>query len=189
MVNDSFPFLYDLCALCGGKISLYPRSQRISRAKKGFCFTLLEIVICIALISFMASAFAWKGSNLVQHYLLRSSAKTLVREIEAAHLLALSYQTDISLKLVNNKGEFSLEWETDEPLLQCRCHNHKLRGVKNVRVDYKDNKTAIAAFSSTSATSCKYIDLEGRGEDGCRIELRQGKPLAIRTIPIEEEEE
>jgi hypothetical protein len=161
--------------------------MRLKSSEKRFSFTLLEVVICIALISMFASVFAWKGNNLLQHYLLRSSAKTIVREINTAHLLALSYQTDVSLKLVQKKGEIFLEWQTEEPLILRRCTSHKMRGVKNILIDYKLATSAmIASFSSASASSCKRIDLQGGGEEGCRIELQEGRPVVIQTIPREE---
>ncbi len=142
----------------------------------------------MALIALLAGAFAWKGNSLVQHYLLRSSSKTILRELETAHLLAMSYQSDIVLKIVNRKGDFFLEWETDEPALKNRCRSHKMRGVKNILADDKlFSSVAIAAFSSTAASSCKHIDLEGSGGESRRIEIQQGKPQAVQTPPKEEE--
>lgn len=170
-----------------GPKNTIPTSRR--RVKKRNSFTLLEVMVCVALLSLLAGTCAWKGHDLLQHYLLRSSAKAIVREIEAAQILSLSYQADIAVTLVKEKEEFFLKWETEEPRLQYRCIPRKMRGVKNARIDYKRSKKAkVADFSSASSSSCAYIDLEGKNE-GCRIELQQGRPLRVRTIHHAEEEE
>lgn len=147
--------------------------RQSANLKRKQAFTLLEVMLCIALISLMASAFAWKGNNLLQHYLLRSSAKTLVREIEAAHLLAMSYQTDIAVVIVKRNGDYFLEWRTDEPPLKKKCRPHKMRGVKNIRIDdYKCAKaTPVAAFSSISSSKCRLIELEGASGDVRSLQL------------------
>src|SRR5579883_572054 len=103
-------------------------ATNLLRMKKKNRFTLIEIMVGIALLAIMAAAFAWKGNNLLQHYLLRNSVKTLLQEVETAHLLAMSYQTDIAVMIIKKKGDFFLEWKTEEPPLQKKRRLHKMRG-------------------------------------------------------------
>lgn len=158
--------------------------------KKVRAFTLLEVVVCVALLAILAGAFAWKGNHLVQHHMVRSSAKTLVREIEAAHVLSLSYQTDIAMRIIKKKGDFFLEWQTAEPCLVQRCSPRKLRGVRDIRIDNKSkiNQTFVD-FTLGKSVSCKYIDLQGKGNETCRIEFRQGKPLRIHMLEDSDEDD
>ena len=101
--------------------------------------------------------------------------KTLLQEVETAHLLAMSYQTDIAVMIIKKKGDFFLEWKTEEPPLQKKRRLHKMRGVKNIRIDDKTCKkeAMIAAFSSTSSTTCRKIELEGIKGDSRILQLER----------------
>ncbi len=149
-------------------------------------FTLLEVVVCIALLAIFASVSIWRGNHLLQHFLLRSSAKTIAQEINTARLLAWSYHADVHLQLKQKGQKILLEWQTDEPLILKHRPSHKIRGVKNILIDGKLCKNAtIASFSAISASSCSKIDLQGMGDEGCRVVLQQGRIVAIQNQTID----
>ncbi len=78
-------------------------------------FTLIEILICMMLLAMAGSVAIYNGGKLLQERRFSTSCEKITSEIMLTKSLALTYQIDIKLLLVQKKGKIYLTRKTDSP--------------------------------------------------------------------------
>lgn len=78
-------------------------------------FTLIEILIAIAILSLIASFSAIQIKKLVDVHRFENGISQLFRELQEAQLLSSTYQTDIALDVNRKEGRIYYRFSTDEP--------------------------------------------------------------------------
>ncbi|MDX8430864.1 MAG: prepilin-type N-terminal cleavage/methylation domain-containing protein [Candidatus Algichlamydia australiensis] len=86
--------------------------------KRKYSFTLIEVMICIALMAMMGGFLAIKSGALLSKHRADSELANLKREIRLARNLSRSYQADITLSLTQTREGLQLIRSTDEPGIQ-----------------------------------------------------------------------
>lgn len=81
--------------------------------KKKQAFTLLEILVCLVLLSMAGSILIFKGGKLLKERRFSSSLEKISSEIAFTKNLALTYQIDIELVLEQKSGKIYLTRKTD----------------------------------------------------------------------------
>jgi prepilin-type N-terminal cleavage/methylation domain-containing protein len=76
-------------------------------------FTLIEILVCLMLLSMAGSLLIYKGGKLLKERRFSSSCEKISSEIAVTKNLALTYQIDIDLVLEQKKGKIYLTRKTD----------------------------------------------------------------------------
>ena len=78
-------------------------------------FTLIEIMIAIAILSVIAVFSAVQIKNLIDVHRFESGTSHLFRQLQEAQTLSSSYQTDIALDIYRKDGQIFYQFSTDEP--------------------------------------------------------------------------
>jgi prepilin-type N-terminal cleavage/methylation domain-containing protein len=85
-------------------------SSRISRT-----FTLLEMLIAIVILSFIASFTAIQIKKLLDSHKFESQVSYLFIALQEAQVLSSVYQTDIALDIYRKDGKLHYRFFTNEP--------------------------------------------------------------------------
>ncbi len=76
-------------------------------------FTLIEILICMAILAIVGSGAIYKGAGLLRDRRFSTSLQKITSEIFLTKSLAQNYQTDIHLILEQKKGKVYLSRHVD----------------------------------------------------------------------------
>ena len=82
-------------------------------------FTLIEIVLCIALLSLVGGLLTYKGKDLISKSQTNSEISKLKKTLDLTQSLALSYHADIEVKLTLEDGaNLKVQITSDEEAVQ-----------------------------------------------------------------------
>ena len=88
----------------------------IKKTKRSF--TLLELLICLTLLSLVGSLFAIQGKQLFERYFFTQETAKLRDVLQLAKEYACCYQCDIEVAFAKSGSSWLLKIQTDEPLLK-----------------------------------------------------------------------
>ncbi|MFA6119650.1 MAG: prepilin-type N-terminal cleavage/methylation domain-containing protein [Parachlamydiales bacterium] len=114
-------------------------------------FTLLEIIICISLLSICFSFVGIKINDALYSYKFKSSLKKIDVYIDFCQKMARSNQADIYLKLSQKNKKVFLEIGTDDKMGFFK-NNKKISDVfENLFFDFEEKKTDCLEFVFSSS--------------------------------------
>lgn len=90
--------------------------QLMQRHRHKKSFTLLEIMICIAIMALAASAMIYPLSGLLKEHRFQQGVKQFVTHLREMQSLALNYQSDMTLQFYQENGKIMCRGVTDEPI-------------------------------------------------------------------------
>ncbi len=111
-------------------------------------FTLLELIVCIAILSLVASLLAFPIKGMVQEHRFYQKVKEVRLLISQVHALALTYQSDMELCIYKEKGCLYCEGRTDEPLKIFKPL--KLEGIARIHFNSQEIKESFRIYMSAS---------------------------------------
>jgi hypothetical protein len=134
-------------------------------------FTLLEIILVVAILSMVASVVGWQIARLVKSYAFQAEVEEIYRAIKQAQVLSLSYQTDISVRFSKEEGLHYYYLHTDEPFAEIPFDREKKALQKVRRITF--NRKPIHTFDF-----CLYSngDMEPRGLLGFFPDKKKEEP-------------
>lgn len=100
-------------------------------------FTLLEIVICIAILGFAAVGIGWQMKSMLAIYNFDRNMGNFCTDLRKAQLVALSDRVDIDLSITKKNGHYQYVFQTDDPL---PCFISKPTNLTGVALIKKGNK-------------------------------------------------
>jgi prepilin-type N-terminal cleavage/methylation domain-containing protein len=134
----------------------------LKRIRSKRSFTLLEILICMALLLSLSAIFAIEGKKFLDTHRFKTTLELLKTEGEKARFQSLIYRTDIELELLENKGELVLRKKCDEPVFS-QIKTISLPGVTEMRYQgKKQKKIAFAKFSCGYCVSSEKVELRNK---------------------------
>lgn len=149
-------------------------------------FTLLEMVISIAVLSLAAAAIGWEMKDVLTTHHFRSNIDRLLLDLKKAQIVALANRADIELRLQKIGKDYSYQFYSDEPLPAFLKKPMKLKGIDKMQKEDKpvEDHTLII-YSSGRIVSSGEISFFQHGGEGVhfnfhkapQIELKEGKPL------------
>ncbi len=81
-----------------------------------FPFTLLEIMVCIAILGLIAGAVGWNIQGLLHRSKTQHAKERLRNHLEELKIMALTHQADIELELIVRGNKIYYKDITDEPI-------------------------------------------------------------------------
>ena len=159
-----------------------------SRRKRVKSFTLLEITLCLALLSLTAGFIIWKVKGALQEVRFSNSFENLMVELQKAQFLALSYQSDLQLEFSHRNGRWFYSTSSDEPSLRKETKKDvELEPLTSLKFnDEKREKLLLKIYSSGRIEPLGVLKLRGPASTR-RVDLRS--PLLIRLLPPTYEKE
>jgi hypothetical protein len=164
----------------------------LKKTKSKRYFTLLEILVCLALITTLSALFGFQGKRLLEKQRIENSLQLLKGEKEKAKFLSLVYQADIDLEIICEKKGLFLQRNCDEPGLASN-KRLSLPGLKDLRYQgQKRKKIVFAKFSSGHVI--EELSLEFRtNEDiwrgllcSLQAQLSDTEKKSLKSIPVME---
>ncbi|MBS3905025.1 MAG: type II secretion system protein [Simkania sp.] len=137
--------------------------------KKKRRFTLLEVLICLAVVGLLSALFGIQGKDLLEQRRLQGSINLIHSEIEKAKFLSLAYRNDVELVLIQKQKEYYLQMKCDEPAF-AKMKALSLPGIIKVRGQKKQASSfQLVNFSSGTLTAVFPCTLYGKNKL-CRID-------------------
>lgn len=100
-------------------------------------FTLLEIVICIAILSLAAVGIGWQMKGMLDIHRFEKSVAIFFTDLRKAQLVALSDRVDIDLTLSKTDKGYEYQFRSDDPLLCFTSKAAVLTGIQEIRSEKK----------------------------------------------------
>lgn len=101
-------------------------------------FTLLEIIIVIAILGLVASVVGWQIATSVKRYAFQNEIEAVYRAIKQSQLLSLVYKTDIDVQFLREDGVFYYCLRTDEPFTHIPFDREKKALHRISRITWND---------------------------------------------------
>lgn len=146
------------------------------RAKKAF--TLLELMICLAIIALVGSLVAVKGKDLLSHHQFRISSQLFLRDIGRLQVRALATGCDFTCTLEKSTKGYLVEWQSDSPLF--KEEKYHLEAVKEISMEGKKvSKIALTIYSSGRIDPASYLTLKSFKDELLYLDLSY--PTSLHT--------
>ncbi|HEX4839011.1 MAG TPA: hypothetical protein VFU89_01045 [Rhabdochlamydiaceae bacterium] len=139
-------------------------------------FTLLEVVIVIALIGMMAVLGTWSLNDLLAQQRRQTESDELYNFIQELQIEALALQSDIELTLTKDRNRLCVSSKSSEKIL--RNKTIVLKGVKQLK--FRDQTTptlTLQVFSTGRIAPVGLIEIQ-KEKTPLWIDLRQ--PLLVK---------
>ena len=146
--------------------------RMILKTKIRRSFTLLEIVLCIAILSLVSGTLGWQIRDMLGSHRFHKSVDHILTDLRKLQIIALSDREDIEIKLALRDGLYSYTITSDGKIPCLLPLEGKLPGVKQIRIDGKKiMEKRIQIYSTGRITPDKTLVFSS-GDSGKR-------PLAI----------
>jgi hypothetical protein len=147
-------------------------------------FTLLELLICIMIISLVGGVLALPLKDMLERHRLHHNVKTVFIQFKKAQALALNYQSDMGLRFYEDEGIFCCDGFTDEPIRPFKLL--KLQGISNldfngIKISAKPLEFKVFASGRIEPTGKLIFH---KGADFLEIDLTT--PLQISIVKPKE---
>ena len=120
------------------------------KSKKAQCFSLLEIMVSLAILVLVSSLLGVKVASLISEHKFKNSAQALFDDIKQLQILSLSYGTDCELKLYKRKDVFYYLCTSEASIPRGPLFSpHLLKGVNALSINEKKTDSLKLTLSST----------------------------------------
>jgi prepilin-type N-terminal cleavage/methylation domain-containing protein len=147
-------------------------------------FTLLELMVCLAIIGLLGAVVGIKGVDLLAHHRFHGSLQTLLFDIQRAQILAMNEGTDVLCTIKKNKkGDLQASLEADSPSYITTSYD--LKEASKLSLDGREvSELQLTLFSSGRISPSKVLKIEPKRENEPSVFLDLSYPLAYHTKPI-----
>lgn len=174
------------------------RSSPLYRKHSSYRFTLLEMLIVMALIAMTAGLIGFKVADLLEQQRFRTGVDQIVDKLATAQNLMLIFQTDVTVQFEEGaKGEQLCHVDCDYPLspvlVKLLNQDQVLKGIKRVSFKSKDSTGDVSCLKFSSLRSqlpegtlllSGYSDLHQEGPMYRELVLSgQMSPIALKPKP------
>ncbi len=94
---------------------LFPGLGIKQALRKAQSFTLLEIIVCLLILSLAATAIGWEMTRLIAHHRFQTSAIQLYTALQEAQLLSMVHQTDSTFLIYQHGRQVFYQLTSHEP--------------------------------------------------------------------------
>jgi type II secretory pathway pseudopilin PulG len=143
-------------------------------------FTLLEIVVCLAILTLVSGVIGIKIKQATDRHRFESSFNQLVYELKKIQMLALGYRSEFGLEVQACGGEYQYAFFTDEPHFTGKLTSHTLEYATGLSFNNRDVETITFTLLADGR-----ILPEGKLAFHYRDEVRMldlTSPLQIKTF-------
>jgi len=140
-------------------------------------------MVCLALISLLATLVGMKGVDLLAHHRFYRGLQTWLFDIHQVQILAMNQGSDVTCTIKKNKeGEYQAVFESDAPSFQSTTHD--LKGVSQLFFENKPAKEFKVTFFSSGRTSpTGILKIKPQKTKEPPVFLDFSYPIAFQTAP------
>ena len=112
-------------------------------------FTLLELMVCLGIISLMGSLVATKGYQLFSYHQFRCISQTFLADLNRWQIVAMAQGCDVKCKIQENGSIYKVQFEPDMPVMGVERLNYELKCAEKMQFQGKIlKKFEFTLFSS-----------------------------------------
>ena len=149
--------------------------------RKGF--TLLELMVCLAIIGLLGAILGIKGVDLLAHHRFYSSLQTWFFDVQRMQILAMNQGSDVVCTIKKNQeGVYQACLESDSPSFQKSVHD--LKEVSQFSFQSKPLvDLQVTFFSSGRIAPTGLLKIDPKRESEPPVYLDLSYPIAFQTNP------
>ncbi len=161
-------------------MQMHKQNRKASKA-----FTLIEICTAVAILVVIAGVLGWHIHQIVSMHRFHHQVDQLTLELRKLQTLALTYQTDIELKIYSKGNQFHYSISSDSPIQSIKpALEQNLPNVRQVLLNNSNQQTIQLKVSSTGAIEpkgiIKFYQAADNQDQGLWLDFRQ--PLLIKLF-------
>lgn len=144
-------------------------------------FTLLELCVVILILSTAAGFLGWRVKEAIDHHQFKENIHAFTGELRKLQSLALSYRTEVEVKIFSKKEKLYYEILCDEPLPFLKIKEKKcLKQGRFLSLDGRPmTQVTLILFSSGRIEPAARLLIETKNKEGAMlVDLRT--PLQIK---------
>jgi len=104
-----------------------------------YFFSLLEILVCLTIITSISSIFVVHGKSLLQQHRFHMSSHAFLRDLQKWKLLSLVYRCDVYCTIAQQDGVYVVTWTLEFPVDGIPLTSHlKLSNVEKLYWNAKE---------------------------------------------------
>jgi hypothetical protein len=112
-------------------------------------FTLLEIVICIAILGTASVTLAWQMLGMLRTYNFDRGVEQFFTDLRKGQLVALADRVDIEVWIEKKDNVFFYRLRSDSILPSFNKKSHRIQGLAKMQLDGKEKEQLkLTIFSS-----------------------------------------
>ncbi len=144
-------------------------------------FTLLELMVCLAIIGLLGAVVGIKGVELLAHHRFYGSLQTWLFDIQRLQILAMNQGVDvICIIKKNEKGTFHAFLESDSPSFP--LSSYELKEVAKLDFQGKSvTQLQVTFFSSGRIFPTGILKIEAEREKEPPVFLDFAYPIIFQT--------
>jgi hypothetical protein len=114
------------------------------KVKKIYFFTLLEICVCLMILSLAAGFLGIHVKDAIEIHRFRNSVARLKIELQKLQMLALCHQSDLKISIYKKKNELYYKASSEEPgISEYACQENKLGGISKLSLDGRKETVSL----------------------------------------------
>jgi len=151
-------------------------------------FTLLEIMVCIAILSLVAGFLGWHVKSMVDVHRFHKHIDRLVTDLHKLQIIALTHETDITLNIQRNAdGKLGYLVLSDEPGAIARSSFVLLSSVEALTLDRRHvEKMTLHITPDGSIRGAETLGFFQNADNKDGLILDLSKAPKISSFPGEE---
>lgn len=162
------------------------------------CFTLLEMMIALVILSLIGTFSAIHIKKLIDVHRFESEISNLFIILQEAQVLSSTYKTDIALDIYRKKGKLHYQFLTDEPFTPHQLNQKETFLAHAAAIEFQGKKTSqlhLDLFSGRVEPRgiLTFFQTQEDGSKALWFNLQYGQllkfsqckpPLAKQQIPL-----
>jgi prepilin-type N-terminal cleavage/methylation domain-containing protein len=165
----------------GADVSGVRHLKSRQKRRKRTAFTLLELLLCLLILSLIGGALSFPLKGMLEHHRLRHNVKAVALQFKKAQALALNYQTDMGIRFYEHEKQLYCQGFTDEPIIPSPFQLLKLDGVSvlifnDLKVSEKQ-PLQFKIFATGRIEPKGSLIFQKNGEETIEIDLAKRVPM------------
>jgi hypothetical protein len=146
-------------------------------------FTLLEIVLCVAILGTAAVTISWQMRGLLHTHHFNANVDRILTDLQKCQLIALSDQVDIEMRIKREGGAFQYTLHCDDPIPSFIKKPMKLKGIEKMKTGKKEVTSHTFFISSKgNVTPSTELAIFQDKEIGAAFKLDKSPIITLKRI-------
>ncbi|MDN3506153.1 MAG: hypothetical protein P0S96_02885 [Simkaniaceae bacterium] len=146
-------------------------------------FTLLEIVLCVAILGTAAVTVSWQMRGMFHTHNFNRNVDSFLTDLQKCQLVALSDRVDIEVRIEKKGGTYQYSLYSDDPVPCFVKKPMKMNGVEKIKVGKKKvDRYVLNIYASGAMTPKEEITLFQDDEIGTAFKLDKSPTIKVKRL-------
>ena len=150
------------------------------------CFTLVELLVCIAILSLIGTLTVMKGMAFVQTYEFKQSAKRLALELDWTRQIASTAHANFEFIIKHTGSQLICTRSTDEPMYIKQANtNITLNGITRLALtDKQMNKITLRFTASGTVIAPPFFRIDSKQNTSLWVQIQPSQKAHVTLLTI-----